>query len=79
MWSREGHLQQLSLRWYDRRAPDQYRLQLQDSFSTSALTTFFCRCLAIISQSLFDLALSEDNEMYIVYHKFIHAQTNSNL
>jgi hypothetical protein len=37
------------------------------SSSTIALTSSFWRHLAIISQSLFDLALSDGNEMHRVY------------
>ena len=36
------------------------------SFFTIALTSLFWRRLAIISQSLFDLALFDGNEMYSV-------------
>ena len=51
------------------------------SFSTSASTTLFCRRLAIIYQSLFDLALYDGNEMYreCVCQQIHHDQTNSNL
>jgi hypothetical protein len=35
--------------------------------STIALTSLFWRHLAIISQRFFDLALSDDDEMYRVY------------
>jgi hypothetical protein len=55
--------QQLSLRWYDRWAPGRYQQQLQDFFFTIALTSLFWRRLATISQSLFDLALCDGNEM----------------
>jgi hypothetical protein len=53
----------LSLRWYDRWAPGQYQRQLQDFFFTIALTSLFWGRLAIISQSLFDLALCGGNEI----------------
>jgi hypothetical protein len=51
------------------------------SFSTSASTTLFCRRLAVISQSLFDLVLYDGNEMYreCVCQQIHHDQTNSNL